>query len=70
MMPSFPTISKYDKRDNIVSNSTKMTNSQQSDALAGRKRRLEDDVSMKGKLNAKFGGDDYSKFNFRFDSQK
>lgn len=79
MMPSFPTINRYEKRDNNNSNNNNLrtsntnnnSNNQTSSAIIGRKRRLEEDVNMKGTLNAKYGGDDYSKFNFRFDiSQK
>lgn len=80
-MPTFPTINKYEKRDNNFaqnnSNNNTTTNAAKKpqihvvgNSLIGRKRRIDDDASMKGGLNAKFGGDDFSKFNFRFESQK
>lgn len=76
-MPTFPTFNKYADRgyqnnnnsnNNSASSNNNISNNNNDERVGGggRKRHMEDDRSMKGKMNAKFGGDDYNKFNFRF----
>ncbi len=65
MMPTFPTINKYATMERQPETTTSSSTTTTTNSLAGRKRHMEDDRSMKGKLNAKFGGDDH-KFNYRF----